>query len=193
MKKQNKTDVIVDLHYDQDSDDETRVIGLLKGGGDGAEMCGMCGLATFVIALVLYSLGLFIFGIVAVATDDDAQNADNVPTHADKMWIICVLFVVNWGVATMAGCAKSQNSDGESESTPLSRALNFISLVLGLICWIWGLVIFSNLDTAAKDFMDDNFKLLWLYFQMCIWTATTAWCIIILAGIVALVFMCCKN
>jgi hypothetical protein len=192
MEKQKKTtDVTID--FDQDSDDETRVIGLLKGGGDGAEMCGMCGLATLSIALILYSVGLFIFGIVAVATDDDAQDSDNVPTHADKMWIICVLFVVNWGITTMAGCAKSQNSDGESESTPLSRVLNFIALVLGLICWIWGLVIFSNLDTAAKDFMEDNFNLLWLYFQMCIWTATAAWCIIILVLIVGLVIMCFKD
>lgn len=182
------------MEIEDDSDLETGFTGIpLRGGGDKAEMCGMCGLATFIIALVLYSIGLFIFGIIAVVTDNDAKNSSNVPTHADHMWVVCVIFIVNWGLAAIAGAAKSTNSDGESEDNPCSRSIQCISMLTGMLAWIWGLVIFSNLDSSAKDFLDDKFPTMWLYFQMCIWTATTTWCIIVLVIIVGAIFMCCKD
>ena len=180
--------VAVPISEDENnSDSESHVTfndrGKLNGGGCDETM--ICCTAVFIILGKFYFFSLFVFGIVAVIIDYGSLTDSELSIHVKMIWIISVANIVVYLLSFLAIASQKKE-----ESTSLSRCLNSLSSILLFTVWIWGLVVYSKLDHDTMTFMNSEYHLLWIYFQMCIWTTTA---ILSLAFLFLLSYCCCQS
>lgn len=192
MAQPNTTITIID---EENPEEKVQDRAMLKGGEGGDDTFAMF-FSLFVVGIiklaVLFCLGLSIFGIIAIAVDDKARSSDDVPEDAKYMWIVCLLNVIAFAIGIISKGIKSireKDRTDDDGSTQFTKLLDLISLILYLMSWVWSLDIFVKMDNTDKVIMDNEYHLLWLYFQMQLWTYTTLVCFYAIVLAVSFVWM----
>lgn len=159
--------------------DEEHVKGpVLKGGSD---ECCMSLILMFGVLLYLYGIGLFVFGIVAISMDHEIVHDGS---RGHQIWIICLLGLIATPCLMLSSLMK-KSSEG------LSSLFGFFAGILTVTAFIWGWIVYSNLSRSHEvTYMDNTFPTIWLFFQMFLYTVTTAYSMMVTALTFVLVQHC---